>query len=87
MPESFVVAGRYLAYQWYRSTNVDAAHEEAWDFAQEHWREFVGQWRETDPDPTAAAVAPPFHVLEEEFDDPLFCAMEDEGQAQMLAEK
>ena len=87
MPDSFVVAGRYLAYQWYRSTNLDAAHEEAWDFARKHWREFVGQWVETDPDLTDSALDPPFHVVEEEFDDPSFCAMECEGQAQMLAEK
>jgi hypothetical protein len=87
MPDSFVMAGRYLAYQWFRSTNMDAAHEEAWDFAREHWREFVSHSVHTDQDHIGAAVDPPFDVLEEEFDDPIFCAMECEGQAQLLAEK
>jgi hypothetical protein len=36
----------YLAYRWFRNKNLEAAHSQAKHFADEHWRQFLGEARE-----------------------------------------
>ena len=43
MAEHFVVSARFLAYRWYLSADPEASREEAWEFARDHWQEFVGR--------------------------------------------
>jgi hypothetical protein len=32
---------RYAAYRWFRNSNLEATHPEAWAFARDNWQRFL----------------------------------------------